>query len=1517
MSVVQHPVQFLLTLIVAVGLFGAASTPAHAQSSTLQFYFGQDKPSSPIGGSDSSPATESQIQAAIAGGDAAAARAAFDGRIRLPSVGVESFESPTFTANNTGDGSGYLATVPVSFQGSGNSPETSETIGGTFQGTGTQYSIRSDRKYGTFPALGTQFLASTEGNIKVTFNEPVSAFGFYGTDIGEGSTQKVRLDLYPVGATTPTATRVVDGISAPSGGILFFGFTDQATRYERVDITTLTSADGPSSEYFGFDSFITADVNQVAGAEFADLNGTVSDPGDNVDGADSAVEGETVRLLFRTDGTGAGSVTVAVTGGTGGSADVDGFTSQAVSIVDGHNIAALPIRTTDDNLPDDGETVVFEITAATGSFADSYAVGQRFTLTIGDPLPAFSQSLAPTPAVEGQPATVTVTIDNTGRGVTATGIEFSTALPASLPVDAPANVVSTCGGAAGVSGQTLSASGGSVGPGQVCTVTVDVTPASAGTARLAAVTVTTDSGQNEAPAVDAAVVRGVSFDAASATASEGDTVALAATLSSAAPAGGLSVEVALTGGAAADLDAYAVQTISFGAGASTGSASFTVADDGLREGAETLTFSFQDPSAGVVPAGQTTTDLDVAASLATGALTAGAGQTSSGTVVSATVDEGGSVTVTVTLTDAAVGDESVDLVFAPSAPTTGSAADVDETTVALAFAAGATTASATLDAVQDGRAEGDELLRFALANAVHLDLGDPDTFDLTVSASGAGVAFAAATGSAAEGGTATITLTSAVADDGDTAVVTLDGASSTGTSADLGGFTSATVTFTGGVATLDVPVTTDRRAEAAETFAFDVSGAVLDPDGEQTFTLTVARSNAEAAFAQSTLSAEEGQTVQLVVTLSSPALGDESVTVALTSGDPADLGGFTSETVPFAAGATTATVAVPITEDGVADDDETFTFALQGATFLDPGTPATATLSVGRTGALVSFATNHQPATENAGTVEVVLQVHGDLAAPASVLVSLLSGSPADLGGFTEKRVDLPWGNDQQDEVVVEIPITDDRLREGVEVFVFALSEPTGNAPDGVSSSDDSFALIVQDNDGNDGTDVATVPATTSPSAVGARLFGVPVGGLTVAELAAALGGEPAPTVYVVDAAGGALVVPDPALVLDAGQAVYVEGATGDALTLTGSAPDGPVTFVGGADAETGRVRVAVSNPAGAPVDLARLRVEGGTLADVVLVLDPATGALVPVSLSALAAGEAVLPPYATVLVEVDPSGDPADVRVTLDPDEADGALPATGLRADACGRAPGDAGVVCLALGSPGRSHVGDRAVVRLRSDDGQTRGLAEPPDWYDLQDVAARDAQLTVPGGAEGALALATASVVFESTVTVPLSVAVGGPGLYTLALTRPVGGPDDDRFEVVLLDGDAEVALDTVDAYRFEVGPEEDLTGRFALRVGREVAVASGHGPSLVDRVGRPYPNPSAGAVTVEVEVTEAQALRVTVFDAVGRVVLVPFDGPAAPGAPLRVALDATGLAPGVYVVHVAGETVREARRLTVAR
>jgi hypothetical protein len=81
--------------------------------------------------------------------------------------------------------------------------------------------------------------------------------------------------------------------------------------------------------------------------------------------------------------------------------------------------------------------------------------------------------------------------------------------------------------------------------------------------------------------------------------------------------------------------------------------------------------------------------------------------------------------------------------------------------------------------------------------------------------------------------------------------------------------------------------------------------------------------------------------------------------------------------------------------------------------------------------------------------------------------------------------------------------------------------------------------------------------------------------------------------------------------------------------------------------------------------------------------------------------------------------------------------------------------------------------------------------------------------------------------------------------------------------------------------------------------------------------PAPNPSNGRAAFTLEVTETQAVRVEVMDALGRRVATLHDGPLASGTAHRLVLDGSALPAGVYAVRAVGETFVDVRTVTLTR
>lgn len=108
--------------------------------------------------------------------------------------------------------------------------------------------------------------------------------------------------------------------------------------------------------------------------------------------------------------------------------------------------------------------------------------------------------------------------------------------------------------------------------------------------------------------------------------------------------------------------------------------------------------------------------------------------------------------------------------------------------------------------------------------------------------------------------------------------------------------------------------------------------------------------------------------------------------------------------------------------------------------------------------------------------------------------------------------------------------------------------------------------------------------------------------------------------------------------------------------------------------------------------------------------------------------------------------------------------------------------------------------------------------------------------------------------------------------------------------------------------------DSDGSEAVFAELEVVVGLA-GTHLLSEV---YPNPfRAAEASFTLAVAREQRVRVVVYDALGREVALVHEGVLPAGRGHRFALDGRGLASGVYVVRVEGETFQEARPVTLLK
>ena len=97
--------------------------------------------------------------------------------------------------------------------------------------------------------------------LTLTFSPPISAFGFYGTDIGDfgGSLTLTVRNSSTLVSTPLSVGNTIGSGGSTSGCLLFFGFKDKTATYDRLTFTS----NGSTADFFGFDDIVAAVAAQV------------------------------------------------------------------------------------------------------------------------------------------------------------------------------------------------------------------------------------------------------------------------------------------------------------------------------------------------------------------------------------------------------------------------------------------------------------------------------------------------------------------------------------------------------------------------------------------------------------------------------------------------------------------------------------------------------------------------------------------------------------------------------------------------------------------------------------------------------------------------------------------------------------------------------------------------------------------------------------------------------------------------------------------------------------------------------------------------------------------------------------------------------------------------------------------------------------------------------------------------------------------------------------------------------
>ncbi|HEY5800697.1 MAG TPA: PEP-CTERM sorting domain-containing protein, partial [Burkholderiaceae bacterium] len=187
---------------------------------------------------------ENQSPGGVVSGAPLTARTSF--LSALTGVGNQTFESYAV---------GTPAPLALSFPGSAGA------ITATLTGAGDIENNTGAGRFNTSPGGSKWYEVS--GSFNIAFSNPISAFGFYGTDVGDFNGQ-ITLSLLGGGTTNLTVNNTVNG---NDGSLLFFGFIDPTQSYTSIQFGNTNAG----TDIFGFDDMVIGDSQQVSVPEPATM----------------------------------------------------------------------------------------------------------------------------------------------------------------------------------------------------------------------------------------------------------------------------------------------------------------------------------------------------------------------------------------------------------------------------------------------------------------------------------------------------------------------------------------------------------------------------------------------------------------------------------------------------------------------------------------------------------------------------------------------------------------------------------------------------------------------------------------------------------------------------------------------------------------------------------------------------------------------------------------------------------------------------------------------------------------------------------------------------------------------------------------------------------------------------------------------------------------------------------------------------------------------------------------------
>ncbi|TRU41306.1 MAG: hemolysin, partial [Microcystis aeruginosa Ma_MB_F_20061100_S20] len=390
----------------------------------------------------------------------------------------------------------------------------------------------------------------------------------------------------------------------------------------------------------------------------------------------------------------------------------------------------------------------------------------------------------------------------------------------------------------------------------------------------------------------------------------------------------------------------------------------------------------------------------------------------------------------------------------------------------VTFAANSATATVTVDPTPDTIVEPDETVILTLASGTGYTVGTPNAATGTITNDDTSVTLAVSPSSVTEDGTTNLVYTftrAGVTTNSLTVNYTVGGTATNGT--DYASIpTSVTFAANSATATVTVDPTADTIVEPNETVILTLAAGTGYTVGTTTpVTGTITNDDVtlpSITLAVSPSSVTEDGTTNLVYTFTRTGVTTNSLTVNYTLGGTATLNNDytrtgTTNTVTFAANATTATVTVDPTADTIVEPNETVILTLATGTGYTVGTPNAATGTITNDDTSVTLAVSPSSVTED-GTTNLVYTFTRTGVTTNALTVNYTVGGTATNGtDYASIPTSVTFAANSATATVTVDP-TADTIVEPNETVILTLASGTGytvgtpNAATGTITDDDS-----------------------------------------------------------------------------------------------------------------------------------------------------------------------------------------------------------------------------------------------------------------------------------------------------------------------------------------------------------------------------------------------------------------------------------------------------------------------------